>query len=189
MTDLKPEVIQQAMKGNTHAFRHIVSQCQGFAYSVSFRILGHGQEAEDVVQEAFIRLWKHLPKYRFEVKLSTWLYKIIMNLCLDYLKSSHHKQQHHRLDMKEANRTPGEPDERLENEELHILIQEAACTLSTTQKAVFVLRDLEGLSVEEVCTILSLSAGNLKSNLYYARKHVAEFLKANYHVGNKSERI
>jgi RNA polymerase sigma-70 factor, ECF subfamily len=182
MTELKPEVIRLAMNGDTQAFRVLVSQCQGFAYSVSFRVLGHAQDAEDVVQEAFIRLWKHLPRYRFDVKLSTWLYKIIMNLCLDHLKSRHRQQEKNRMEMKDIFRTYASSTDGIEKEELHTLIQEAASGLAPAQKAVFVLRDLEGLEAEEVCAILSMTAGNMKSNLYYARKQVAEFLKANYQL-------
>ncbi|MDZ7648713.1 MAG: sigma factor-like helix-turn-helix DNA-binding protein [Cytophagales bacterium] len=62
------------------------------------------------------------------------------------------------------------------------MIQEIASALTPKQKAVFILRDLEGLSVEEVCAIISLSSGNVKSNLYYARKFVSERLKATYQI-------
>lgn len=181
------EMITRAAKGNTEAFRHIVKHHQAFAYAVSYRFLGNAEDAEDVVQEGFIRLWKNLHNYKPEVKLTTWLYRIIANLCLDVLKSAQHKQQKSSMDMKEeiTNTSSHETDNGLRTEELHALIQEAASELTPKQKAVFILRDLEDLPVEEVCSILAMSAGNVKSNLYYARQQMSEKLKKYYQTTDK----
>lgn len=187
MTDqVGQEVIRKAMAGNTDAFRVIVDHYQSFAYAVSFRFLSQTEEAEDVVQEAFIRLWKNLHKYRSEVKLSTWLYRIIVNLCLDFLKSTYARQQKNHRDVQTEYLLKSQhgADEELNTKELNEQIQRAAAELTPKQKAVFILRDLEGLSVEEVCGILSMSAGNVKSNLYYARQQVSSRLKRYYQTDN-----
>ncbi len=179
---VEQEVIGKAMAGNTDAFRVIVDHYQSFAYSVSFRFLGQAEEAEDVVQEAFIRLWKNLHKYRPEVKLSTWLYRIIANLCLDFLKTTYARQQKNLNDVQTEYKLKSHDsaDAELNARELNEQIQHAAAELTPKQKAVFILRDLEGLSVEEVCSILSMSAGNVKSNLYYARQLMGSRLKKYY---------
>jgi RNA polymerase sigma-70 factor, ECF subfamily len=177
-------IIQKAIEGDTFAFRQIVEQHQGFAYAVSYRMVSNEEDAEDIVQEAFIRLWNNLHNYKPEVKLSTWLYKIITNLCLDYLKSARVKQKKNHVAMStelNMNSISG-ADDMVNANELHTVIQEAASSLTPAQKAVFVLRDLEQLTVEEVGEILSMSAGNIKSNLYYARQHVADVLKKYYQV-------
>lgn len=179
------EIIAKAMGGNTEAFRVIVTQNQAFAYSVSYRFLGNAEDAEDIVQEAFIRLWKNLNKYNPEVKLSTWLYRIIANLCLDFLKSTHGQQRKNKVDVEGVLHYSAGSDESMHANELNELIQEAAAALTPKQKAVFILRDLEDLSVEEVCNILSMSAGNVKSNLYYARQHMGEKLKKYYQTTDK----
>jgi RNA polymerase sigma-70 factor (ECF subfamily) len=180
-------IIQKAIDGDTLAFRQIVEQHQSFAYAVSYRFTGNEEDAEDIVQEAFIRLWNNLHKYKPEVKLSTWLYKIITNLCLDYLKSARVKQKKNHVAMNsELNvNSISSADEMVNTYELHTVIQEAASSLTPAQKAVFILRDLEQLTVEEVGEILSMSAGNIKSNLYYARQHVADVLKRYYQVNEK----
>jgi RNA polymerase sigma-70 factor (ECF subfamily) len=180
-------LIQKAVDGDTLAFRQIVEQHQGFAYAVCYRMVGNEEDAEDIVQEAFIRLWNNLHKYKSEVKLSTWLYKIITNLCLDYLKSARIKQKKNHvavsaeLDMNSRI----EADDTVHAHELHMIIQEAASVLTPAQKAVFILRDLEQLTVEEVSEILSMSAGNIKSNLHLARKQVAGVLTKYYQVNEK----
>lgn len=184
---VEQEVIQKAMTGNTNAFRVIVDHYQSFAYAVSFRFLGQAEEAEDIVQEAFIRLWKNLHKYRSEVKLSTWLYRIITNLCLDFLKSTYARRQKNHSDvqteylLKSQNGADAELNARELNEQIH----QAAAELTPKQKAVFILRDLEGLPVEEVCSILSMSTGNVKSNLYYARQQMSERLKKYFQITEK----
>jgi RNA polymerase sigma-70 factor (ECF subfamily) len=180
------EIIKMAMKGNPEAFRMIVSQNQSLVYSVAYRFLGRAEDAEDVVQEAFIRVWKHLPKYRFDVKLSTWLYRIVVNLCLDVLKSAQRKQQKKNVEVNEEGSINNPTaDQEVHARELHALIQEAASELTPKQKAVFILRDLEGLSVDEVCSVLTMSAGNVKSNLYYARQQMGEKLKKYYQTTEK----
>jgi RNA polymerase sigma-70 factor (ECF subfamily) len=184
------EIIRRAITGSADAFRDIVSQNQSFLYSVAYRFLGRAEDAEDVVQESFIRMWKSLSTYRNEAKLSTWLYKIAVNLCLDVLKSSHRKQQTASLEVsdhvsEEWNLSQRAADHELQASELHVLIQEAASELTPKQKAVFILRDLEGLPVEEVSNILSMSAGNVKSNLYYARQQMSEKLKMYYQTTEK----
>jgi len=182
---VEDEIIRKAMEGNTDAFREIVNHYQAFAYAVSFRFLNNAEDSEDVVQEAFIRLWKNMSKYRPEIQLTTWLYRIIANLCLDFLKSVHGTQRKNQVDVEYATQFSVEADQSVHAAELNVLIQEAAAGLTPKQKAVFILRDLEGLPVEEVCSILSMSAGNVKSNLYYARKQVSARLQKHYQTTDK----
>jgi RNA polymerase sigma-70 factor, ECF subfamily len=180
------EIIRKAADGNAEAFRLIVRQHQSILYSVSFRFLGNAEDAEDVVQEAFIRLWKNLPKYRQDVRISTWSYKIVVNLCLDVLKSAFRKQQKNNIEISDESNIKGRSaDEELNASELYELIQEAASELTPKQKAVFILRDLEELPVEAVCSILSMSSDNVKSNLYYARQQMGEKLKKYYQTTDK----
>ena len=183
MTDQEVQIIiQKAARGDQNAFRTIVSQNQSFLYAVAYRFLGSSADAEDAVQEAFVRLWKNLHNYRPEVKLTTWLYKIVVNHSLDVLKSAHRKHQKSRVDVQSHTSiiSGKATDDDMHAAELHAFIQEAASELTPKQKAVFILRDLEELPVEDVCNILSMSAGNVKSNLYYARQQMSEKLKKYY---------
>ncbi len=175
-----PEVIIEAKAGSKRAFGIVVDHYQGFAYRVAFRLVGKTQEAEDIVQESFISLWKNFDRYRTEIKLTTWLYRIIVNKCLDYFKSAVANQNKSNVEIELAHviMDNNTPEKELQYNELSIAIQQAAESLTPKQRAVFVLRDLEGLDVDEVCSILSISAGNLKSNLYYARLAMSEKLKA-----------
>jgi RNA polymerase sigma-70 factor, ECF subfamily len=86
------EIVEDARRGNAFAFRHLVEKHQAFVYRLAYRFVGTVGDAEDITQESFIRLWKNLNRYRADVKLTTWLYKIVTNLCMDYLKSSHNRR-------------------------------------------------------------------------------------------------
>ena len=153
-----PDLIELAKGGDHHAFRKIVEVHQGFAYAVAFRFVGNSNEAEDITQEAFIKLWKNIGKYRPEIKLTTWLYKIIMNLCLDFLKSAQRKQQL-KTDDVESNQLiidQASQEKQLDDAEMLGVIVALAKQLTPKQQSVFILRDLEGLPVEEVCEIIGM---------------------------------
>lgn len=181
------EIIKRAVAGDMYAFRQLVEKHQGFAFSLSYRFVGCESDAEDIVQEAFVRLWKNLPRYRYEVKLTTWLYKIIINLCLDFLKSREVKRRKTTENLNNAKEFTDliTPQQELENSELRTAIIRLAEKLTPKQRAVFVLRDLEDLPMQDISDILSMSRGNVKSNLYYARLKMSGLLREYYQEKKK----
>lgn len=185
---ITPELIQEAARGSQQAFRAIVEVNQGFVYAVAFRFVNDSQDAEDITQEVFVRLWKNLHTYKPEVKLTTWLYKIITNRCLDFLKSKHGSQRKNAVDVDKQLHLAAHstPERAYQQQELLKIIHAAADELTPRQKAVFILRDLEGLSSAEVCEALSMSAGNVKSNLFHARQKITGKLKTIYQTTDKT---
>lgn len=181
---ITPELIQEAARGNSRAFRVIVETHQGFVYTVAHRFVSDEQEAEDITQDVFVRLWKNLGRYRHEVKLTTWLHKIVTNRCLDFLSSRHGRQRKNRVGVHAEMILMGSltPEAELQQQELTTLVHQAAEELTPKQRAVFILRDLEGLSAEETSQVLGMPPGNVKSNLFHARQKVLERLKRNYHI-------
>ena len=179
---VSPDLIEQAKGGDHHAFRKIVEAHQGFAYAVAYRFVGNRNEAEDITQEAFIKLWKNIGKYRPEIKLTTWLYKIIMNLCLDFLKSAQRKHQLRTEDVKSNHLIIDRSSQEQKQDDVEMLgvIVELAKQLTPKQQSVFILRDFEGLPTEEVCEITRMDQGQIKSNLYYARIKIREGLTKHY---------
>ncbi len=184
---ITPELIQQAVSGSQQAFRVIVQMNQGFVYAVAFRFVNDEHEAEDITQEVFVRLWKNLHVYKPEVKLTTWLYKIVTNRCLDFLKSRHGRQRKNKVDVDKGGfvQDHSTPEKEFQQQELQRIIHEATEELTPKQKAVFILRDLEGLTPEEVSEALNMSSGNVKSNLFHARQKMTEKLKAYYQTTDK----
>ena len=177
-----PVLIELAKSGDHQAFRKVVEAHQGFAYAVAFRFVGNRNEAEDITQEAFIKLWKNIGKYRSEIKLTTWLYKIIMNLCFDYLKSAQRKKSLKNINIDLSPPIYDEVNSEKQKDDFEMLgvIVQLAKQLTPKQQSVFILRDLEVLSVEEVSEITGMEHGQIKSNLYYARLKIREGLTEYY---------
>lgn len=176
------DFVEKAIAGDTRAFRALVERNQSFVYSLAYRFVGNVDDAEDIAQETFIRLWKNLHRYKPGIKLTTWLYKIVTNLCLDLLKSGYRKKGK-RMEDVDGHRqleTGWSADQSVINDEFHKALELLTGELTPKQKAVFVLRDMEELRTEEVCQILSMSPGNMKSNLYYARKKMGEMITLFY---------
>lgn len=172
------QLIKKA-RGDKAAFRIIVEQTQHLVYSVAYRFLGNMHDAEDTVQEVYIKLWHNLGRYDGRSRLTTWLYRITANHCLDKLRSRKPALDEIAPDLEDA-----EPliIDKMDQQELLERIQWAASQLTPKQQAAFILRDLEGLDVGETCEILEITEGQLKSNLYHARKQMQELLK---HERNK----
>jgi RNA polymerase sigma-70 factor (ECF subfamily) len=181
-------LIRKAQGGDQLSFQRLVESHQAFAYSMAFRFTRSEEESEDLVQDAFVNVWKNIQRYSPEFRFKTWLGKILTNLCLDYLKSSRRKTEAQRHapaeDLKFADPLPH--DRVLEGEELNKIVWALAKQLTEKQQAAFILRDLEMLSVEEVCAMLNLAPGNLKSNLYLARQKIKEGIQ-HYYAEKKLE--
>jgi RNA polymerase sigma-70 factor (ECF subfamily) len=180
--DLEQALINQSANGDSIAFRRLVEDTQNFALSIAYKFLNNMTDAEDIVQEAYVRVWKNLHRYDPDFRFKTWLGKIITNLCLDTKKSSYRKMNIRTVDVATSRRVSdaNETGKHLEHEELKEIIHQLAASLSEKQRTVFILRDLQQLEPEEVCRIVSMSEGNLKSNLYYARLKMKSLLEQYY---------
>jgi RNA polymerase sigma-70 factor, ECF subfamily len=176
------EIVEEVRRGSAQAFRHLVERHQAFVYRLAYRFLGTVGDAEDITQESFIRLWKTLDRYRADAKLTTWLYKIVTNLCLDHLKSWHNRRAKRTIELAGYSglHSAFTADQELINDEFFAAIERLTDELSPKQKAVFVLRDMEQMTMSEVAEVLSMDARQLKSNLYYARKKVSEMVTLYY---------
>jgi RNA polymerase sigma-70 factor, ECF subfamily len=168
------EILNRCLSGDTTAFRLVMEEYQSYAYVLAFRILTNEEDTNDVVQEAFIRLWKNLHRYNPSVKFTTWLYSIVTNLCYDKLRSRKARRTFEDTDssLLASLTTEDNPGQSLDNAELATLIGVLTEELSPAQKMIFILRDIEGLSVREVCDVLHVSKGSVKTNLVYARKQL-----------------
>jgi RNA polymerase sigma-70 factor (ECF subfamily) len=143
-------------------------------------------EASDIVQESFIRVWKHIDRYDPAKKFTTWLYRIVSNLCVDRFRSLRRTGSlflsRDRDPVMED--LPDEKDweKRCSDAQLAGIIRALARGLSGKQRLVFTLRDLHDLPVDEVVAITGMSVGSVKTNLHYARKTVRNILIRQYGV-------
>ena len=180
-------LIMKCQANDPVAFRKLMEQHQTYAFSVAFRFLCNEEDARDVVQETFIRIWKHIHNYNPGQKFTTWMYTITSRLCFDRLRQ---RKRIRRL-VKEQAYCPQYNDVDIErhyqNREMAALINRFAQRLTPRQRMVFILRDLQDLSIQEVSDILNMPAHSVKSNLYYARKNIRTKIEKweNQHVVQK----
>ena len=163
------------------AFGHLVERHQPYVSRIVSRFLFCEEDSREVVQDTFIRIWKHLEDYDGRCRFTTWIYTIAFNLCLDKTKALKRRREV-RIPMNLENEVEYLTENRNQNSYadhtgLGMVIRIMARELSKVQRLVFVLRDIQDLPVEEVCRITGFDAGKVKSNLYYARKFIREKLE------------
>ena len=149
-------------------------------FSLALKMLCDEEEAKDLVQETFLRVWQHIGDYDPRKPFTTWLYTIASRLCLDRLKNMRHTVPLPEDESVLRRFAVDDSQHSLENNEWVAIVRTMAEGLSTKQRLVFTLCQLEGLSSSEVEQITGLDARQVKSNLYVARQTIRERLK---HLG------
>jgi RNA polymerase sigma-70 factor (ECF subfamily) len=160
------QLILRAKEGNEEAYRLLVERHMKDAYNAAYGFVNDHDGAEDIAQEAFVRAFKALGSFRQEAQFSTWLYRIIMNVSMNRIK-----QEHRRLQRevpvesgRECSADPG-PDAAV-GDDLRSHVERALHELPTLQRAVVILRHLDGLSTKQVSGILHCSEGTVKTHLF-----------------------
>ena len=184
-------LIQKCKEGDTKAFYALVQRYQKKLFSVAFGMVHHPDDAMDVVQEAFLKAYRYLPKFQGNSSFYTWLYRIVVNLCIDFLR----KEGRYRsvdyddaLEITESKATmelpgpglpcEGNPMESLKNKELGEQIWSAIQCLSPNHRAVITLREIEQMSYEDIAATLECSKGTVMSRLHHARAKLREILNS-----------
>lgn len=171
------DTIEQCKHGDKAAFAVIVKVFQSRIFRLALRLMCDNDEAEDMVQETFIKVWCNIGSYGYGSSFETWVYRIACNCCYDRLRQI---RSHTHTDCEVPNLcliAEGDVHEDVANRDLCKLIMHYTENLSPMQKLVFTLRDLEDFSTMEVCKMTGLSIIQVKSNLYHARKYIKNKLK------------
>lgn len=186
------ELVEKAKKGDTMAFQKLVVAHQGRLFSVAFGILRDRDEAMDVVQDAFIKAHKKLAEFEGNAAFSTWLYRIAVNLCIDRKRADARRRKTDLDDAAARNldddplyaaaefapRLSGSnPLRNSTDKELGKQIDTAMAKLSDDHKSIVLLREVEGMSYEEIAETLGIPKGTVMSRLFHARKNLQRVLR------------
>ncbi|MFW6139316.1 MAG: RNA polymerase sigma factor [Spirochaetota bacterium] len=173
--------VQETLQGNKQAFTAIVERYTPLIYSLSYRMLGNSEEAEDAVQEIFLRVYRSLSKFRLSKRFYPWMYTIALNWLRSCLKKRKKKKESPDLNDPKAveyiQQKDIGPQEKLEQQEGERLAQEAISMLRPEYRGVFILRHIHGFSTADVAEILHLPEGTVKTYLHRSRKALVESLK------------
>ncbi len=158
-------LVQQTIAGNLKAFEKLVDRYQKPVFNLALRMVRDQDEAADVTQNAFLKAFENLQSYDQRFKFFSWLYRITMNESLSFLR--HRKQL---VSVEEVGQLPAEEDESMEARESAGNVQKALEALTDEQRAVVVLKHIEGFSYFEIARMLSITEKKVKSRLFSARQ-------------------
>ncbi|WP_258104435.1 RNA polymerase sigma factor [Marinoscillum sp. MHG1-6] len=174
------QIVYDCINGDERAFRRLVDLHADFAYAVACRMVNDEDEAKDIVQETFISVWRSLGKFDPARCFKSWLYRIIVNKCMDVLRKRKKTTFLH-IEMNDqlvaVLERSGNQEDHLNKKELERLIEIATQKLSPKQKAVFVLSELEGLSHDEIVEITKMGKDAIKSNLNHAKRSIGRMIE------------
>ena len=163
----------------TSSFEELFTSYHSLVYGIGLKFTGNQEDAEDITQEVFTKVWRSLRDFNYNSSLKTWIYRISLNTCIDYSRKPWKKYGQHNtgsdnaLDQSEQDRLPSDEESaesKLLLKETVAQVRKAITALRPHLKAVLVLKDLEGLSYNEISSVLGLSLGTISSRLNRARK-------------------
>ncbi|MGA0368357.1 MAG: sigma-70 family RNA polymerase sigma factor [Kiritimatiellia bacterium] len=190
MKDPNPEVqeeipdshwVQEARQGDLSAFDYLMSKYQSRIYALLYNMTSNREDAEDLLQDVFLKAYKALPKFKGNSSFYTWVYRIAVNTAINYVRKRKRKQglslDHLDLGLE---RDPAlvqlasqeTPDRNLDLKDLQKKLNAALQTLSEKHRMVVVLHDIQGLPHREIGKILGVSSGTVRSRLFYARQQL-----------------
>ncbi|MFQ6041251.1 MAG: RNA polymerase sigma factor [Candidatus Poribacteria bacterium] len=179
MQEDEREIIKRCQSGDAHAFEQIFYKYQEKIYNIAYRMMGNRQDAEDVTQEVFFRVYQKLSSLKFKSAFSTWLYRIAANLCLDEI--SRRKKRPTEVSFSQDNLdsfcSDFTPEDKVIANEEQVLLWKAINSLKAEHRIIIILRDIEGLSYKELKQTLKCSMGRVKSRLHDARRELKTVLK------------
>lgn len=161
------EIVKKCQKNNLKAYRWIFNKYSGPMLHIAKRLLHSQEDAEDAVQETFIKLFRGIKNFRFQSKFSTYLFTILTRVCFDTINK---RKKLHVMDIRDEHHSyHADPD-------LRIRLEQAIADLPLRMQTCFILYAVEGFKQQEIAGILDISIGGVKSNIYQAKVKLQSFL-------------
>ncbi len=178
------QIVRRVLQGDVNAFEKLVTEYEKAVYAIALRMTGNAEDAADMTQETFIKAYNSLQAFRGESKFSVWLYRIASNVCLDFLRSRSRKPtvslsveddegEETELDIADESQSP---EQLLERGLTRDAVRRGLEALPPDYRQILLLREIQGLSYEEIADTLSIEVGTVKSRIFRARKRLCSFL-------------
>ena len=177
-------IIRRVQHGDTECFSLLVAEYEKKAFNVAMQMVGDREDAQDLAQEAFIKAYTSLNSFRGDSRFSSWLYRILANVCLDF-KRRQARRPSRSLTMEDDDGDPVDleiadesqsPQALLERKLTRDAVRRGLDTLPAEQRQILLLREIQGLSYEEIGDVMGLEPGTVKSRIFRARKKLCAFL-------------
>jgi RNA polymerase sigma-70 factor, ECF subfamily len=185
------DLVKRCQAGQTEAFDELVVRYRTRIYGMIYNMVHNEQDAWDLAQDSFVKAWNSIKRFRGQSSFYTWIYRIVMNVTIDWLRKKQVKGAGAEFDdaiqLKEiepASKTVPKPDalpyERMEQSEIRAQIDNAIAQLSPEHRAVILMKEIEDMQYHEIAEALGCSIGTVMSRLFYARKKLQNLLRDVY---------
>jgi RNA polymerase sigma-70 factor (ECF subfamily) len=185
------DLVKRCQKGNSEAFDELVTRYRTRVFGMIYNMVHNEQDAWDLAQDSFLKAWKSIGRFQGKSSFYTWVYRIVMNVTIDWIRKRQVKGTGAEFDdaiqLKEidpASKTVPRPDvspsERMEQGEIRAQIDRAIAQLSPDHRAVILMKEIEDMQYNEIAEALGCSIGTVMSRLFYARKKLQNLLKDVY---------
>lgn len=185
MNDKEILLIKRSQKGDVDAFESLISDNTKFVYNIALKMLKNKEDAEDISQEALIKVYKNIDSFNMDSSFRTWMYRIVVNTCLDHMRKNKITTvsidkpiiaEHNEFQVEIEDKRPS-PEAILERKETQKLVIKALNQLDDCFKTAIILRDINDLSYEEIADILTCSLGTVKSRISRGRQKLKEIME------------
>lgn len=184
------QLVARCQAGDTAAFNELVTRYRQRAFAMIYNMVRNDQDAWDLAQDGFLKAWKSIGRFRGQSSFYTWLYRILMNVTIDWLRRRQIESgtefddaiglEHIEPGAATAPRAEMQPAERISDQEIRTRIDAAIARLSPEHRAAIVMREMDGLEYSEIAEQMGCSVGTVMSRLFYARKKLQTMLKDVY---------
>ncbi len=170
------DLVRLCQNGDMAAFEQLFYRHQDRVYNVAYKMMAHQEDALDLTQEIFLKAYQKMGKFKFRSAFSTWLYRLAVNMCIDELRK---RKSANTVSLKEAvlEADANTPEDDAISGDQERQIWEAINSLKKKERAIIILRDMEGLSYKEIAEVLKCSVGRVKSRLHEARQKLRAILE------------
>ena len=177
-------IVQRVLEGDANAFEELVLEYEKKVYNVALRMLNNSEDAADMTQEAFIKAYNSLSGFRGDSKFSVWLTRIVSNLCLDFMRSRNRRPtvslsmededgEDVQLDIADTSQSP---EQLLERSLTRESVRRGLQSLPEDYREILLLREIQGLSYDEIAAALDIEVGTVKSRIFRGRKKLCDYL-------------
>lgn len=175
------ELIEGCLEGDAAAFEELVRRKTPKVYAHSLRMVGNAEDARDIAQLVFIRLWEKLDRYDPAYTFDTWLYRLVSNVTIDFVRSRQTRENaiHSNLRLVKDSADAVQPVS-LQSKELEEIFMEVSAALSPKQKEVFILREIDDLTSPEIAQVLDCRESTVRNHLFNARRVLRRELESRY---------
>lgn len=185
------DLVRRCQVGDTEAFDELVTRYRTRVFSMIYNMVHSEQDAWDLAQDSFLKAWKSIKRFRGRSSFYTWIYRIVMNVTIDWLRKKQIKGAGTEFDdavqlrqvdpaSKTVPKTEAMPYETMERDEIRVRIDKAIAQLSPEQRAVILMKEIEDMQYHEIAETLDCSIGTVMSRLFYARKKLQTLLRDVY---------